>query len=245
MKYRRIFITGLFISFITLNGPSAIAGIDDFLKGIKKAVGLSGGLSEGKIIEGLKEALQIGTGNAVKIVSGMDGYYKNPKIRIPLPAGVQKVEKFLKAIGYGAQVDAFDLSMNRAAEKAAPEAKAILWDTIKQMSFVDARKILDGRDNEATLYFKEKTGGKLGQLFKPIIHTAMSQMGVTRRYQELENRVQSIPFAKILSFDLDQYVTDRALEGLFFMLAEEERKIRTDPAARVTDLLKDVFGSQR
>jgi len=245
MKYHRIFITGLFIAFITLNGPSAVAGIDDFLKGIKKAVGLSGGLSEGKIIEGLKEALQIGTGNAVKMVSRMDGYNKNPKIRIPLPAGVQKVEKFLKAVGYGAQVDAFELSMNRAAEKAAPEAKAILWDTIKQISFVDARKILEGRDNEATLYFKDKTEGKLGQLFKPIIHSAMSQVGVTRKYQELENRAKNIPFAKMMSLDLDQYVNDRALDGLFFMLAEEERKIRTDPAARVTDLLKDVFGSQR
>ena len=245
MKYHRIFITGLFIAFITLNGPSAIAGIDDFLKGIKKAVGLSGGLSEGKIIEGLKEALQIGTGNAVKMVSLMDGYYKNPKIRIPLPDGVQKVEKFLKAIGYGAQVDAFELSMNRAAEKAASEAKAILWDTVKQMSFVDARKILEGRDNEATLYFKDKTQEKLGQRFKPIIHTAMSQGGVTRKYQELETKAQSIPFIKMMSLDLDQYVTDRALDGLFFMLAEEERKIRTDPAARVTDLLKDVFGSQR
>ncbi len=245
MKYHRIFITGLFIAFITLNGPSAIAGIDDFLKGIKKAIGLSEGLSESKIIKGIKEALQVGTGNAVKMVSRMDGYYKNPNIRIPLPAEVQKVEKFLKAIGYGAQVDAFKLSMNRAAEKAAPEAKVILWDTIKQMSFVDARKILDGRENEATLYFKDKTRGKLGQLFKPIIHTAMSQGGVTRKYQELETKAQSIPFIKMLSFDLAQYVTDRALDGLFFMLAEEERKIRTDPAARVTDLLKDVFGSQR
>ena len=245
MKYHRIFITGIFIAFIMLNGPSAIAGIDDFLKGIKKAVGLSGGLSEGKIIEGLKEALQIGSGNAVKMVSRMDGYYKNPNIRIPLPAGVQKVKKFLKAVGFGAQVDAFELSMNRAAEKAAPEAKAILWDTIRQMSFEDTGKILEGRDNEATLYFKDKTEGKLRLLFKPIIHTAMSRMGVTRKYQELENRARSIPFAKILSLDLDQYVTDQALDGLFLMLAEEERKIRTDPAARVTDLLKDVFGSQR
>ena len=244
MKYYRIFITGFFIFAVTLNGPPAVARFDDFLNGIKKAVGLSDGLSESKIIKGLKESLQIGTGNAVKMVSRMDGYYKNPNIRIPLPSGVQKVKKFLKAIGYGEQVDAFELSMNRAAEKAAPEAKAILWDTIKQMSFEDARKILDGRDNEATLYFKDKTQGKLGQLFKPIIRTAMSQVGVTRKYQELENGAKSIPFAKMLGFDLDQYVTDQALDGLFFMLAEEERKIRTDPAARVTDLLKDVFGSR-
>jgi RNA binding exosome subunit len=216
-------------------------GLQDMLKDAKKAVGLGGELSEGKIIEGLKEALEIGTSNAVKLVSKVDGYYGNPQIKIPLPDSVKKVEKALRAVGYGSKVDAFELSMNRAAEKAAPEAKSLFMDSIKQMSFEDARRILDGRDNEATLYFEDKTRGKLTEIFKPIVHSSMSQVGVTRQYQALDAKVRTIPFTESLSFDLDKYVTDGALNGLFLMLAEEERKIRQDPAARVTDLLKEVF----
>jgi hypothetical protein len=223
----------------------AHAGLDDIFKDIKKSVGLGGDLSESKIVEGLKEALEIGTSNAVKTVSKRNGYYKNPDIEIPLPSSVKKMEKLLRTAGYGSQVDAFELSMNRAAEHAAPQAKSLFWDAIKQMNVTDARKILDGRDNEATLHFRDKTQDQLEKIFKPIVHKSMSQVGVTRSYQDLDAAVRSIPFADSLSFDLDQYVTDQALDGLFFMLAEEERKIRQDPAARVTDLLKDVFGNTR
>jgi hypothetical protein len=232
----------LLILIFTLQAPSSLAGIEDLFKDIQKAVGIGGGLSESKIIEGLKEALEIGMSNAVKLVSQVDGYYKNPKIKIPLPESVQKVEKVLRVAGYGSEVDAFELSMNRAAEQAAPKAKTLFVDSVKQMSFEDARKILDGRDNEATLYFEDKTRGKLTEIFKPIVHSSMSQVGVTRSYQDLDAKVRTIPFTESLSFDLDQYVTDGALNGLFLMLAEEERKIRQDPAARVTDLLKEVFG---
>ena len=112
------------------------------------------------------------------------------------------------------------------------------------MTFADARKILNGADNEATLYFKGKTSDRLQRLFKPIAHDAMSEVGVTRNYQQLDAKVRSIPFADRFSFDLDQYVTEGALEGLFYMLAQEEKKIRQDPAARVTDLLKKVFGGR-
>ncbi|MBW2038051.1 MAG: DUF4197 domain-containing protein [Deltaproteobacteria bacterium] len=240
---RKLFAIVLLITLAIIQTPSAHAGLGDFLEGIKKA--LEGEeLSESKIIQGLKEALQIGTGNAVKTISKKNGYYRNPKIRIPLPEAVQKVEKVLRAVGYGPKVDEFELSMNRAAERAAPEAKALFWDAIKQMTFSDARKILNGRDNEATLYFKDKTHDRLHEIFKPIIHTAMSKVGVTRTYQDLEAKVRSIPFADRLNLDLNGYVTDKALDGLFSMVAEEERKIRRDPSARVTELLKEVFGSK-
>ena len=245
---RRVFrtlIIGLLIAMFLAQTPQALAQFGDILKGLKKAVGLDSELSENKIIEGLKEALEIGTSNAVGLVSQLNGYYNNPNIRIPLPAAVQKVEKALRAIGYGSKVDAFELSMNRAAEKAAPEAKALFIDTIKQMSFADARKILNGRDNEATLYFKDRTWDRLAEKFKPIVNSVMSQVGVTRSYQELDKKVRNIPFLQNMSFDLDQYVTEGALAGLFIMLEHEERKIRQDPAARVTDLLKEVFGSKR
>ena len=222
--------------------PSAAGGWGDFLKDVQKALSGERSLSEADIVQGLKEALHIGTAKAIEKVSTINGYYKNPKIKIPLPERVQKVEKLLRTAGYGAQVDSFELSMNRAAEKAAPKAKTLFWDAIKGITFSDAKRILKGRDNEATLYFKDKTFNRLHEIFKPIVHNAMHQVGVTRTYQNLDAQVRSIPFAERLSFDLDQYVTGRALDGLFLMLAEEEAKIRRDPAARITDLLKMVFG---
>ena len=223
--------------------PSAAGGWGDILKDVQKALGGEESITETDIIQGLKEALHIGTAEAIKGVSKINGFYKNQKIKIPLPGSVQKVERLLRAAGHGAKVDAFELSMNRAAEKAAPKAKSLFWDAIKGMTFSDAKTILKGRDNEATLYFRDKTFDRLHEIFKPTVHDAMHQVGVTRAYQDLDAKVRNIPFAERLSFDLDQYVTQGALDGLFLMLAEEEAKIRRDPAARVTDLLKKVFGS--
>jgi hypothetical protein len=222
--------------------PAADAQFGDFLKKFQKSTGVGGSLSTETITDGLKEALEIGTKNAVNVVSQLNGYYKNPKIRIPLPESVQKVEKALRTVGHGPQVDAFELSMNRAAEKAAPKATAIFWDSIKQMSIADARKILDSGDNAATLYFKEKTSDRLYELFSPIVNKTMSQVGVTRQYQELDQKVSTIPFTESLRFDLDDYVINKSLDGLFLMLAEEEKKIRQNPASRITPLLKEVFG---
>lgn len=244
MKTKKLVVLSLVVCSIGLQPSFACAELKDFLKGIGETFLGGGELSESTIVKGLREALEVGTVNAVQIVSRVDGYYKNPKISIPLPDSVRKVEGVLTAVGYGPKVDAFKLSMNRAAERAAPKAKAIFFDAIKQMTFSDARKILQGRDNEATLYFKDKTHGQLHELFKPTVHTAMSEVGVTRAYQDLDAKVRNIPFAERLSFDLDEYVTNKALDGLFFMVAEEERKIRQDPAARITDLLRKVFGSQ-
>ncbi len=221
------------------------ASLSDMAKEAQKALGGSaGGLSNDEITAGLKEALQVGTEKAVGLVSQPDGFYQNPAIKIPLPESVQKVENLLRTAGYGEKVDAFELSMNRAAERAAPEAKSIFWDAISDMKFDDAQKILNGRDNEATLYFQDKTSARLQEVFKPIVKDAMGEVGVTRSYQDINEKITSLPFGKSASFDLDQYVTDGALKGLFKMLAEQERQIRTQPAARVTDLLQKVFAGQ-
>ncbi len=220
------------------------AGFMDDLKNTLNALGGGEGLTNDEIVGGLKEALEVGTRHAVQTVSQTDGYFKNPQIKIPLPENVRRFEDLLRATGFGSQVDAFELSMNRAAERAAPEAKAIFWDAIKQMTFTDARGILDGPDDAATQYFRDKTSDRLQTLFKPITHQAMSEVGVTRSYQTLDAKIQTIPFADTVRFDLDQYVTDKALDGLFWMLAQEEMKIRQDPAARVTNLLQKVFGAQ-
>ncbi|MBR9986818.1 MAG: DUF4197 domain-containing protein [Desulfosarcina sp.] len=238
-----VIIICLFLVLFLLALNPSHAGLSDFLKGAQEK--LAGGTSQatdGDIIEGLKEALQIGTGKAVETVSAPDGFYNNPKIKIPLPGVVQKVEKALRLVGYGETVDAFELSMNRAAEKATPQAKALFVDSIKAMRFEDARKILNGGDNAATQYFEEKTSGRLQEMFKPIVNQTMAEVGVTKAYQDLDAKVQTIPMAGKMSFDLDQYVTDLTMSGLFTMLAEEEAKIRQNPAARTTDLLKNIFG---
>jgi hypothetical protein len=240
------FVIGLILAVFLISGGNAgfTAGLSDIVKGAQDVLSGSGTLSNDEIIAGLKEALEVGTEKAVALVSKVDGYYGNPDIKIPLPESVQKVEKLLRAAGYGQKVDAFEMSMNRAAERAAPEAKSIFRDAITRMSFEDAGKILNGRDNEATLYFEDKTSDQLQALFKPIVRDAMGEVGVTRSFQDLNARAESLPFGKGLSFDLDQYVTDGALKGLFKMLAEQERQIRTEPAARVTDLLQKVFGGR-
>ena len=245
MKRVRLLVSLMALLLGAIAFEQVDAGIGDFFKRAKDTVGGGGGLSESKIVDGLKEALQIGTGNAVTRVSEAGGYYDNPKIKIPLPGPVEKVEGLLRTAGYGAELDAFELSMNRAAEAAAPEAKSIFWDAIKGMTVDDAKKILNGRDNEATLYFKDKTYDRLSETFEPIVHTTMSEVGVTRKFQDLDEKARSMPFVGGFSFDLDEYVTNGSLDGLFFMVGEEEKKIRQDPAARVTDLLKEVFGGSQ
>jgi hypothetical protein len=227
-----------------LSPPGAFAGFGDVLKNAQKMLGGdTAALSETEIASGLKEALKVGTTQAVATVSEVDGFYGNPDIRIPLPETVRKLEGVLRTAGFGSEVDAFKLSMNRAAEEAAPEAKALFLDAIGQMSFDDADRVLKGREDEATRYFQEKTSDRLQTIFKPVIHQTMATVGTTRAYQDLNAQVERIPFTEPLRFDLDQYVTDQALEGLFYMVAQEEARIRQDPGARVTELLQKVFGN--
>ncbi len=209
---------------------------------MKHVGGSTKGPDESTTASGLKEALSIGTENAVKSVSRPDGYFGNQTIKILMPEKIRNVANVLGKIGYQKQVDEFVLSMNRAAEKAAPKALSIFVDAIKGMSIEDARKILGGGNTAATAYFEEKTRGKLYDEFKPVISSSMNQVGCTRSYKEMMGKYDSVPFVGKQSLDLDHYVTNKALDGLFYMVGQEETKIRTDPSARVTDLLKTVFG---
>jgi hypothetical protein len=243
MKNRILLVLWSTLSIWIFSSALVSAGFQDILKGAQKALGTSDSISDSEIVEGLKQALEIGTGKAVDLVSKQGGYYDNPAIKIPLPGSVQKAEKLLRGAGMGSKVDAFELSMNNAAERAAPEAKSIFLDAIKQMKIDDAKKILNGGDDEATLFFKDKTYARLQEIFEPTVKESMGEVGVTRTFQDLNAKVEQIPFADSFNFDLDKYVTDGALNGLFQMLAEEEKKIRSDPTARVTDLLKKVFGN--
>ena len=225
---------------VLLTALPASAQLDQILKGL--GISQKSGLSDVKIASGLKEALKIGTQNAVNLTGRLDGYFINQAIKILMPEKLQTMEKGLRAVGFGPQVDEFILSMNRAAEQAAPAAKSIFWDAIGEMTFEDARKILGGGNTAATDYFKAKTTDKLTVAFKPAVDQAMNEVGVTRQYKELVGQFQSIPFMKSESLDIDHYVVTKALDGLFYVVGEEEKKIRTNPAARVTDLLKEVFG---
>lgn len=228
-----------FSIILLLSAMPASAQFEQILKGL--TFGQQSGLSDVKIGSGLKEALQVGTENTVKLTGKTDGYFMNQAIKILMPEKLRSLEKGLRAVGYGPQVDEFVLSMNRAAEQAAPLAKEIFFDAINEMTFDDARKILSGGDTAATDYFKTKTTNKLTVAFSPVVDQTMNEVGVTRQYNELVGRFQSIPFVKSETLDINHYVVTKALDGLFLVLGEEERKIRTNPAARVTDLLKEVF----
>ena len=205
-------------------------------------LGKNKGLSNETVVSGLKESLRIGSGNAVTLNGKVDGYFKNTAIKILMPEKLKPIERGLRMAGQSHQVDEFVLSMNRAAEKAAPFAKDIFWGAIKRMTFSDAARILKGGDTAATDYFRGATSEELTAAFEPIVSEAIESVGATRQYKVLAGRYNALPFVKSQAFDLDRYVVDKALDGLFYMLAEEERKIRTDPAARVTNLLRTVFG---
>jgi RNA binding exosome subunit len=229
------------VVLIIFASSSLAISLDDVMKGVGSAA-KTGTADEGTVTSGLKEALSIGTENAVKSVSQPDGYFGNQMIKILMPEKIQKVADVLKMAGYQKQVDDFVLSMNRAAEKAAPQAASYFKDAIKEMTVEDATKILNGGDTSATQFFKGKTQDKLYAAFKPIVSSSMNEVGATRSYKEMMGQYESIPFISKESVDLDHYVTNKSLDGLFTMIGQEEKKIRTDPAARVTDLLKTVFG---
>lgn len=237
-------VLGLCTLLIWTIAPSAEAGWGALFEGVKGLIS-GGSLKNEDIVAGLKEALRIGADNSVTQVGQIDGYLKNPDIRIGLPGPLAKAEKLLRFAGYGDQVDAFETSMNRAAEQAAPQAKEIFWQAIGDMTLDDARQILNGGDTAATDYFAERTRPKLAELFSPVVHDSLASVGATRKFQDLDATLKSLPLGESLSFDLDRYVTDGALDGLFLILGEEERKIRENPADRTTDLLKTVFGAAK
>jgi hypothetical protein len=198
--------------------------------------------SDSKTASGLKEALQIGTEHAVALTGTTDGFFKNEAIKILMPEKLRTAEKGLRMAGMGSKIDEFELSMNRAAEKAAPAARGIFKDALMQMTFDDARRILTAGKTSATEYFKAKTSDQLTVAFKPTVESAMEKTGVVKQYKQLAGGMQSLPFGHHQNFDITDYVVGKTLSGLFYMLGQEEKKIRTDPSAQITPLLKEVFG---
>lgn len=226
-----------------LLGTAAYAQLEQLEKNL--GLGNTSKLSDSKVASGLKEALKVGAENSVKLTGKTDGYFKNEAIKILMPNNLRPLEKGLRAIGFGPKIDSFILSMNRSAEAAAPAARKIFTDAILQMTFEDARRILSGGDTAATDYFKAKTTDHLTVAFRPFVEKTMHENGVVKQYEGLTKQYESIPFAKNESFDVNKYVVEKALDGLFFELADQERQIRKNPAARTTSLLKEVFGESR
>jgi len=209
-------------------------------------------LSEDQIANGLKEALDVGVRKAVETLGRSDGFLGNADVRIPLPAGLQKVETALRGMGQDKLADDFVTSMNRAAEQAVPEAAAVLADSVKQMTLEDARTILTSTNTAATEYFRRTSQTNLQERLLPIVKEATAKTGVTAGYKELLEKSGlnrsgilgnlSRSFLGNDNLDLDAYVTRKTLDGLFVKIAEEEVKIRENPTARTTELLKQVFG---
>ncbi len=202
------------------------------------------GLSNDKITAGLKEALTVSTKSAVASTGRPDGFLKNEAIKILLPEKLRTVGKGLRLMGMGSQMDELEVGMNRAAEQAAPQARQIFINAVTRMSFEDARKILSGNDTAATEYFKKQSSDELTTAFSPIVHKSMEKVGVIQQYNQVMRNATTGAFLGSQNFDLDKYVVGKSLDGLFYMLGEEEKKIRKNPAAQTTALLKEVFGKK-
>lgn len=191
---------------------------------------------------GLKEALINGISKGSDLVSVTDGYFKNAEIKIPFPPDVKKVEDKLRQLGFGNKVDDFVMTLNRGAEEAAKEAKPIFINAIKQMTIQDAWALLKGNPDAATQYLKRTTTPQLREKFSPVVQVALDKVSATKYYSDVINTYNKIPFVDKVNPDLNAYATDKAIEGLFVMVAKEEKNIRENPVARTTDLLKKVFG---
>ncbi|CAN5486305.1 DUF4197 domain-containing protein [soil metagenome] len=209
---------------------------------LNQSTSTGAGLSIADIIAGLKEALTVGTQNSNSKLSAIDGFFKDAAIKILMPPEAEKVESTLRGLGFGSVVDKAILSMNRGAEEAAKSATPIFVNAIKQMTITDAIGILQGGESAATNYFKEKTTAELTQAFRPVIDKALTKTDATRYWNDVFSVYNRFSQKKI-DTDLGAYVTGKAIEGIFHEVALEEQKIRKDPAARVNDILKKVFGS--
>lgn len=244
---KRSVLKNLGILAVIFMGACTSTQINQTLGEVNKTLGgsTSAPLTTGEVAQGLKEALIKGISNGADLVSQVDGYFKNPEIKIPFPPEVKKVEDRLRQIGLGNEVDKFVMTLNRGAEDAAREAKPIFIQAIRSMTIEDAWSILRGDEDAATQYLKRTTSGLLKEKFKPVIQNSLNKVNATKYYGEIVTRYNQIPLVQKVNPDLDDYATDRAIEGLFLMIAKEEKNIRQNPVARTTEILKRVFGAQQ
>src|SRR5688572_25135443 len=233
------------ILLVVICGACTTAQINQTIGDVNKAMGSETPLTTAEVAEGLKEALIKGISTGSDLASQVDGYFKNPEIKIPFPPEVKKVEDKLRQVGLGGEVDKFVMTLNRGAEDAARESKPIFITAIKSMTIQDAWGILRGEPDAATQYLKRTTSAQLKEKFKPVIQNSLNKVNATKYYSDIVTKYNQIPLVQKVNPELDSYATDKAIEGLFVMIAREEKEIRANPAARTTELLKRVFGSQK
>jgi uncharacterized protein YpmB len=236
-SFRRVI---LIVSFVSIAFASCETA-NQVLQGVGQVYG-SGALTNADIVAGLKQALQIGTQNGTNQLSTVDGFFKNAAVKILMPEEAKKVESTLRSLGMSSLVDKAVLSMNRAAEDAAKGAGTIFINAIKQMTITDALNILKGGDFAATNYFKAKTTAALANQFRPVIDNALKNVNATKYWSDVTSVYNQFSSTKVTT-DLTGYVTQKAMDGIFLQVGLEEQKIRKDPVARTTELLKKVFGS--
>jgi hypothetical protein len=237
MKKDQFILLVIFLSFFSFGLKAQI--IQDAMKIVNQG---KGGLTEKDAVDGIKEALVKGTGESVSFVSKVNGYFSNPEIKIPFPPEAREIESKLRAIGMGAKIDEVILSLNRAAEDAAKSAQPIFVSAIKNMTVSDGIQIVKGPDDAATKYLAKTTTPELKVQFSPVIKASLDKVDATKLWEEVIKSYNQIPFVTKQNPNLTEYVTDKAINGLFVMIAKEELKIRQNPAARTTELLKKVFG---
>jgi hypothetical protein len=226
----------------TLEDAKAPSATSPSVPSLSTAVGAA--MSEEDVVKGLKEALSKGTQQAIASLGKEGGFLNNLDVRIPLPNELARIEKLLRQLGQDKYADQFVASLNQAAEKAVPEAATIFADSISQMTLADAKSILKGPDDAATQYFRKTSEAKLKERFLPIVQNATNNAGVTAAYKKLMQKAgPAAQFMGAGATDIDGYVQTKAVDALFKMIAAEEKRIRQDPVARTTDLLKKVFGS--
>ncbi len=205
---------------------------------------LGRGLSNDKIVNGLKEALTIGTKNSTTKASMPDGFYKNPLIKIPFPKEADQMEKTLRSIGMGDEVDRFVRTMNRAAEDASKKAVPIFVNAISKITITDGLKLLRGGNTAATEFLKTGTSAQLKTEFMPVVKSSLKKVEITRYWNKLAKSYNRVPMVKKMNPNLDDYVTTKAIEGLFKLIATEEQKIRKDPVGQANNLIQEVFGGR-
>lgn len=237
-----IFLNLFLFSFKGFSQVNWNDAADKVNNAIKNTTGTGAGLSNDEVVKGLKEALTVGSKNSTDRASKSDGFFKNPAIKIPFPKEAQQMESTLKSLGMTKQVNEFVKTLNRAAEEAAKDAAPIFITAVTTMSINDGFAILRGEDNAATKYLQDKTTADLKVKFKPVVIAALKKVEVTKHWNPLAKKYNKLPMVTKVNPNLEDYVTGKAIEGLFKLVAEEELKIRKDPGARITDTLKKVFG---
>ena len=201
------------------------------------------GISNTEASSGLKQALADGSAAAVGMLGKQDGFLANPKVKIPLPPVLQKIESALRYTGMKRQADELVVGMNRAAEAAVPEAKALLIDSVKKMTLTDAKGILTGGDTAATDYFRRTTRAQLTTRFRPIVKRVTDQVGLAQQYNGIAGQAAQLGLIREQQSTIDGYVTEKALDGLYLMIAEQEKAFRQNPMGAASDIVKRVFGA--